>query len=738
MQEEGAHFGGFNEDAEKEEDVGDDDRKRSKAEVMREVMAKSKLAKYERQQTRMADDDIREELDNELSDLRSLLFEQSKEASKAEDEPVGKRPLFGDGSKKKDEYDAAVREMAFERRAKPQDRLKTEEEKAEELAEKLKKAEENRLKRMRGEEPDVESKRKSARIGGGDDLEDDFELDGMTSGEVYGLGQGLAVERDNDDDDASADGDEDAHGQTDEEQSEEEEDEEDDFADLADPQALAEPGDDDDGEELESDDERALTATIARRQSKHKASPSSKMLPFTFPCPATHDELLDIIEANQITAEQVPIVLKRIRALYHASLAEDNKFKLQAFLGVLLDHLVYVSASVQSSSKIERQTNMQLIDSIVVQIFSLAKVYPLVAAQHFMSKLALMQRNLTKGLTKGPTALDSKTWPGLTECILLKVTSTIWPTSDRAHPVATPLSILINQYLSGGRVRNLKDLTSGLFLCCLSYNNEQQSKRLLPETLNFLHNAITLLAPIKSVKSLRQVNQSFGIPWPDFGIESSKQIRIISPTAPAEKVDLLGALSDDESNIESLKASLLQASLQLVTDFAHLYTGSVAFVELFEPFHSILKNLSVLQDTLEMKRKTTFDLLSRLLTNAKTQRRFLRLQAHRAIAIASHVPKFDQGFNPERRGGKSFDPDTERAEQAKLRALLKKERKGAIRELRRDNDFLTNEKRKEREEEDTRYKKTMDKIVGSLSTERGEQKKYLQDKQRLKKRSGKK
>jgi len=38
--------------------------------------------------------------------------------------------------------------------------------------------------------------------------------------------------------------------------------------------------------------------------------------------------------------------------------------------------------------------------------------------------------------------------------------------------------------------------------------------------------------------------------------------------------------------------------------------------------------------------------------------------------------------------GRDYDPDRERAESRKLKKLLKREAKGAARELRKDNSFL--------------------------------------------------
>ena len=58
---------------EEEEEEGMPERKKSKQEVMKELIAKSKLHKYERQAAKDDDDDMRVELDKELSGIHDLL-----------------------------------------------------------------------------------------------------------------------------------------------------------------------------------------------------------------------------------------------------------------------------------------------------------------------------------------------------------------------------------------------------------------------------------------------------------------------------------------------------------------------------------------------------------------------------------------------------------------------------------------------------------------------------------------
>ena len=61
--------------------------------------------------------------------------------------------------------------------------------------------------------------------------------------------------------------------------------------------------------------------------------------------------------------------------------------------------------------------------------------------------------------------------------------------------------------------------------------------------------------------------------------------------------------------------------------------------------------------------------------------------------------------------GRDYDPDRERAERKKLQRAVKKEARGAARELRKDNYFLAEEKRKEQVaaegEREEKYKKAM-------------------------------
>ena len=116
----------------------ENERPKTKAEIMQEVIAKSKMYKQERQHQKAADEEIIDTLnadfDSLLSDLQSV-EQQSKNKSR-----------------KADDYDKNVQQLAFERRADPQDRTKTAEEIEKEKLEKEKQERQAKLARMEGDD----------------------------------------------------------------------------------------------------------------------------------------------------------------------------------------------------------------------------------------------------------------------------------------------------------------------------------------------------------------------------------------------------------------------------------------------------------------------------------------------------------------------------------------------------------------------------------------------------------
>lgn len=134
-------------------------RKKTKAEVMKEVIAKSKFYRQQKQQAQEKREDQIEELDEDFEDIMSeLRNSNAQQVSK------------GQTKESKDkEYDVKVKELLMERRAAPADRTKTELELQQEAEEKRKKLEQQRIDRMSGIVVEENGEER-----GVEDLDDDF------------------------------------------------------------------------------------------------------------------------------------------------------------------------------------------------------------------------------------------------------------------------------------------------------------------------------------------------------------------------------------------------------------------------------------------------------------------------------------------------------------------------------------------------------------------------------------
>lgn len=259
------------------------------------------------------------------------------------------------------------------------------------------------------------------------------------------------------------------------------------------------------------------------------------------------------------------------------------------------------------------------------------------------------------------------------------------------------------------------------------------SKRLVPEAVSFVASALLALSP-------RRKGSERDPSFPD-SIALGADVTPVQGVSTIERVQLAEAINSHRASPEELeqqKVNLLAAALRLAETFAMLYISSQAFIEMIQPLERVLQGFRVTKLSPEMKVSTIAPLfsraarltmskklhlsisesISRRLAHAKASRQPLTMQAHKPIPIASFAPRFERDFAP----GRHYDPDVERNASSKLKSLYKKERKGAIRELRKDNKFLAGEKAREQEEKDKSYNVKMRKVEGEINMERAEEK----------------
>lgn len=154
----------------------------------------------------------------------------------------------------------------------------------------------------------------------------------------------------------------------------------------------------------------------------------------------------------------------------------------------------------------------------------------------------------------------------------------------------------------------------------------------------------------------------------------------------------------------------IESHVQNLAAMMDLWSSIPSFTEIFSPSLKPLTALSPPHPSAVKKLKI-------LLSQSRILRRPLQLHNHRPLAIKTSIPKFEEGFNPD----KHYDADRERAEANKLRKEYKREKKGALRELKKDASFLAREKLRDKKERDKAYETKQRRLIAEIQGEEGKE-----------------
>ncbi|XP_015684888.1 nucleolar protein 14-like, partial [Protobothrops mucrosquamatus] len=392
-----SHFGGLlSKKKTTEQENGEGKNPKSRKELVEELIAKSKLEKRERQAQRENTLELTEKLNNDWKGIQALLLQRTSK-SEAQSQ-VQEKP-------KPDEYDVLVRELGFEMKTQPSDRMKTEEELAKEEQAKLLQLEADRLRRMKGEESKESSTRPKHMSA--DDLADGFLL---TRDDRCLLSYG--------------NNDEDGKGDCENKESEEE----------FDTEAVDDPSGRDTEEETATEKMFPSQKQIKKQNALGDKGAAQLELPYLFAAPESYEQLQSLLSGRS-TEEQMRII-DRIRKTNHPSLAVGNKAKLEKLFGFLLEYVGELAC--------EQPPKVKTIDQLVVVLFELCQMFPKAAADH----MKLLLQDTTHKMEEMAERKNLLYFPTLDKLLYLKIVTILFPTSDFWHPVVTPSLIYMSQLLT--------------------------------------------------------------------------------------------------------------------------------------------------------------------------------------------------------------------------------------------------------------------------------------------------
>lgn len=637
-----------------EGDLGVDDadeepaRKKTKAEVMKEVIAKSKFYKNERQMEQERREAKIMDLDDDFDDVFSEL-----QATQTSHQSGGK-------SQNDLNYEKRMRELAFDRRAAPADRTKTEEEIENEREEKRKAAESQRLNRMEGI---LEEETQ-----GPDDLDEEFWAEGSENEQ-----DGFTIR----DSDAESEVEAEVELEVEKEQ-----------------------------QPIETKPKHAANGpnviSIGGKVLSTSKQPSSSISS----CPQTHTEFMSLVKDAPL--KNHPAIVKDILKNYQPKLAQGNRQKLSTFASVVLDHILYLADEPSSDKALLGSVQNQL----TRQLKELAEKYNETLCEAFRAKILSIQKEINA----------KERYPKPSHLVFYTLVGILYSTSDLYHLVVTPTLLLIGETLETiDPYDDFEKLSSGVYLIDLYLQYQRFSKRYMPEAAFFLEKSFLALIP--DLKSLNKTK-----------LATCDSVSFSSKFAlnPRDKLSRVGklALSDLASDSLETKSALLFKLVDLVDRFSGVWNEKSAFVEVATPFIEIFRHLAKFYAS-EPEITGTLTKLVNVYAIAENDRTPLKLQEHKPISLATVTPKFEENFNPEK---KSYDPDSQRQEINKLKALQKKERKLTMREIRKDTKFMARESAKEKKSYYDDYHRKIARMTNLISTTEGAEKnQYEQEKRRSRK-----
>ncbi|KAK3164565.1 hypothetical protein QOZ80_1AG0021210 [Eleusine coracana subsp. coracana] len=691
---------------------------KSKKEVMMEIISKSKFYKAQKAQEREEDERLVDKLDSDFASLAQSqallsLTESAKGKVNKNDSSTGLSGKEILDKAKADTYVKLVREMVMDQRARPSDRTKTPEEIAQEEKEHLEKLEKERQKRMLGtadssgedddDEDDHHMKRGNSKPISGDDLGDSFTLDESTGKKKGWVDEIYEREgRQIGDDAAASDGEsEDEHVSNDEADDNDDDDDEDhdeedssdnDFGNMS---ARDWEQSDDDEVDLREDEmedlgekEQEINGKVVKKgshtskgESDEKPPIKDGSLPFVIDAPNNLKDLSSLLDGRSET--EIIEIISRIRTCNSIRLAAENRRKMQVFYGVLLQYFAVLAT--QSPVK------FKIINMLVKPLIEMSAETPYFAAICARERLIHTRTRLCEDI-KVP---GKSSWPNLKTILLLRLWSLIFPCSDFRHVVATPVLLLMCEYLMRCPIQSGRDVAVGSFLCSMVLVVTKESKKFCPEAIVFLQSLlVTSLKGKVETQLPSQINDQFMElktmkPWLNIQEE-------VHEMNPLNILEIMG-MDPDEPYLSSddFKAGVLLSVAECLRGFVIIHGELCSFPEIFLPISSLLQEIldkSDLPGVLHDIFNEVIDLIKKRSDEHHSSREPLRMRKKKPEPIKQLNPKFEENYIK----GLDYDPDRERAQLKKLKRRLKSEKKGAMRELRKDNYFLSAVKEKER------------------------------------------
>ncbi|XP_063629692.1 nucleolar protein 14 homolog [Cydia splendana] len=420
---------------------------------------------------------------------------------------------------------------------------------------------------------------------------------------------------------------------------------------------------------------------------------------------AEYENFKELLSGKNPTQQSTAI--QKLIKTYDPSLGENNKDKLSRLFANMLQYVNDLFSNLTNEGELMK--SFLIFNDITKHFYDIAHINK-VSSRKFFAELLKEKYDAYR---KKPKRI-----PDMDTLIFFKLISILYPTSDFRHPLTSPSLTFMSQILHSCRFRDAYSISRGLFLVTLILEYTVLSKRFVPSAINFIRGILylsaktTILNPIKVVPPFR-LHKDAKI----FNLEDD-----CSKLKGEWKMSLNDLLTDTIDN--GFKIRIVFNSIMILREFFE-HCGEMEAQEcIFRPHIQLMSRLDV-----ELYPKK---IASAIEETIKYMKGSLEVKTYTPLTSAKAKPKVLRLYEPDIQevftGSKSSKLSRETAERQRLQHKIKREMKGALREIRRDKAYVGSVKIRNKIQSDNMRKEKVKQIYKDASIQQGELNKMKREK----------
>ena len=440
---------------------------------------------------------------------------------------------------------------------------------------------------------------------------------------------------------------------------------------------------------------------------------TSKM-PHKLACPGTLEDFDELVRQYVRSVPDMHELVSRITAWNSVHLpgaaGMENRGKMHNFLDVLFKVLVRVGDTLARARTPQAEVDvLAQLDSLCAAIYRLSQDLPDASPVLWGRTLKVLHGQLQKRLRDFVQGECESCWPSLGQLLLMRALGHVFAVTDFQHALVGPASLFLCQCLTQCPVRTSADVAHGLLACSVLAGYTRETRRIVPEMLEFVRSVTVLFSTAASsssriataAKGSREaaVAATLAAPQKTFDLGSHHALAgmraaataaatAATSTAPTSATISWAAFSDAPLDAGTA-AAILRTAQTLASELATRHADVAAFPELFAPLNFALRALRpqdapALPAALQRSHADLQETIRQQAARCSETRPPLQWRKQAKVAIEAKNPKFQADYTFK----KDRDPDESRAKLKQLTRQSKRETKAAMRELRRDSEFV--------------------------------------------------